>query len=43
MTITIAEGEAVIRPATPRDIFNDMAEQNPSLQKLSDEFGLELS
>ena len=43
MTITIAEGEAIKRPATPRDIFNNMAEQNPSLQKLSDEFGLELS
>ena len=43
MTITIAEGEAIKRPTTPRDIFNDMAEQNPSLQKLSDEFGLELS
>lgn len=43
MTITIAEGETIKRPATPRDIFNDMAEQNPSLQKLSDEFGLELS
>ena len=43
MTITIAEGEAIKRPTTPRDIFNGMAEQNPSLQKLSDEFGLELS
>ncbi|MGI6572424.1 MAG: DNA polymerase III subunit gamma/tau [Fermentimonas sp.] len=43
MAITIAEGEAIKRPATPRDIFNDMAEQNPSLKKLSDEFGLELS
>jgi DNA polymerase-3 subunit gamma/tau len=42
MTITIAEEEAIKRPTTPRDIFNDMAEQNPSLQKLSDEFGLEL-
>ncbi len=43
MTITIAEGEAIKRPTTPRDIFNGMTKQNPSLQKLSDEFGLELS
>ncbi len=28
---------------TSREIFDEMVSQNPSLQKLSDEFGLELS
>jgi len=43
MNITIAEGNAIKRPVTSHEIFNEWAEQNPSLQKLSDEFGLELS
>ncbi len=42
MTITIAEGNAIKKAVTSREIFDQMAEQNPSLQKLSDEFGLEL-
>lgn len=43
MTIKIAEGNAVKKALTSREIFDEMAQQNPSLQKLSDEFGLELS
>ena len=43
MTIKIAEGNAIKKPLTSREIFDEMAKQNPSLQKLSDEFGLELS
>ncbi|MDR0421641.1 MAG: DNA polymerase III subunit gamma/tau, partial [Proteiniphilum sp.] len=43
MTIRIAEGNAVKKPLTSHEIFNEMVQQNPSLQKLSDEFGLELS
>lgn len=43
MTIKIAEGNAIKKPLTSREIFEEMAKQNPSLQKLSDEFGLELS
>jgi DNA polymerase-3 subunit gamma/tau len=42
MTIRIAEGNAVKKPLTSHEIFNEMVQQNPSLQKLSDEFGLEL-
>ncbi len=43
MTIKIAEGNAIKKPLTSREIFDEMVKQNPSLQKLSDEFGLELS
>ena len=43
MIITIAKGNAIKKAVTSREIFDDMTEQNPSLQKLSDEFGLELS
>ena len=43
MTIRIAEGNTQKKPFTSREIFNEMVEKNPSLQKLSDEFGLELS
>jgi len=43
MTIKIAEGNAIKKALTSREIFEEMAEKNPSLQKLSDEFGLELS
>lgn len=43
MTIRIAEVNAIKKPLTSREIFDEMVQQNPSLQKLSDEFGLELS
>ena len=43
MTIRIAEGTAIKKPLTSREIFDEMVHQNPALQKLSDEFGLELS
>jgi hypothetical protein len=43
MTIKIAEGNAIKKALTSREIFEEMAQQNPALQKLSDEFGLELS
>lgn len=43
MTIKIAEGNAIKKALTSREIFDEMVSQNPSLQKLSDEFGLELS
>lgn len=43
MSIRIAEGNAIKKPLTSREIFDEMVGQNPSLQKLSDEFGLELS
>lgn len=43
MTIKIAEGNAIKKPLTSREIFDEMAKKNPSLLKLSDEFGLELN
>src|SRR5690554_1091002 len=43
MTIKIAEGKAIKKPLTSREIFDEMAKKNPSLLKLSDEFGLELN
>lgn len=43
MTIKIAEGNAIKKALTSREIFDEMAQKNPSLHKLSDEFGLELS
>ena len=43
MTISIAETNDIKRPLTQREIFDTMVEINPALQKLSDEFGLELS
>lgn len=43
MTIAIAKGNAIKKPVTSHEIFKEMVEENPSLQKLSDEFGLELS
>ncbi|MDD4778192.1 MAG: DNA polymerase III subunit gamma/tau [Fermentimonas sp.] len=43
MTIKIAEGNAITKPLTSREIFDEMADKNPALQKLSDEFGLELN
>ena len=43
MTITISEINAVKKPLTTREIFDEMTNKNPALQKLSDEFGLELS
>lgn len=43
MTIRIAEDNAIKKALTSREIFDEMTQQNPALQKLSDEFGLELS
>ncbi len=43
MTIRISEVNVIKKPLTSREIFDEMVQQNPSLQKLSDEFGLELS
>lgn len=43
MIIRISESVAVTKPMTSREIFDEMVKQNPSLQKLSDEFDLELS
>lgn len=43
MTIKISEGSVIKKPSTSREIFEEMVQQNPSLQKLSDEFDLELS
>ncbi|MDR1743752.1 MAG: DNA polymerase III subunit gamma/tau [Dysgonamonadaceae bacterium] len=43
MSIRIAEGNAIKKSLTSREIFDEMVRQNPALQKLSDEFGLELS
>lgn len=43
MTIRIAEDNVIKKPLTSREIFDEMVQQNPSLQKLSDEFGLELN
>ena len=43
MTITISKDNVIKKPLTSREIFDDMAETNSALQKLSDEFGLELS
>lgn len=42
MIIKISETNLISRPLTQRDIFDKMVEDNPSLQKLSNEFGLEL-
>lgn len=42
MTLTIAKVNAIKKPVTSHEIFEEMVNQNPSLQKLSDEFGLEL-
>lgn len=43
MTIKISEANTVKKPLTTREIFDELAQQNPALQKLSDEFDLELS
>ncbi|HAR38232.1 MAG: DNA polymerase III, subunit gamma and tau [Bacteroidetes bacterium GWD2_45_23] len=43
MTIRIAEDNVIKKPLTSREIFDEMVQQNPSLQKLSNEFGLELN
>ena len=43
MAIKISEAITVKKPLTSREIFDDMVQKNPSLQKLSDEFDLELS
>lgn len=43
MTITISKDNVIKKPLTSREIFDDMTNSNPTLQKLSDEFGLEIS
>ncbi|CAK7015473.1 MAG: Holliday junction ATP-dependent DNA helicase RuvB [Petrimonas sp.] len=43
MTIKISEATVVKKPLTSREIFDELVQKNPSLQKLSDEFDLELS
>ena len=42
MKITISEAPIIKRPTTSRELFDELVQQNPSLQKLSDEFDLEL-
>ncbi|MEA4905296.1 MAG: DNA polymerase III subunit gamma/tau, partial [Petrimonas sp.] len=42
MTIKISDAVAVKKPLTSREIFEELAQKNASLQKLSDEFDLEL-
>lgn len=43
MQIIISETPVLTKPVTPRDMFEKLVEENPSLQKLSDEFDLELT
>ncbi|HRU13091.1 MAG TPA: DNA polymerase III subunit gamma/tau, partial [Dysgonamonadaceae bacterium] len=43
MTLSIAETSDFKKPLSQREIFDAMVDENPALQKLSDEFGLELS
>ncbi|HBL34914.1 MAG TPA: DNA polymerase III subunit gamma/tau [Porphyromonadaceae bacterium] len=43
MTIKISDQNVIKKPMTSHEIFDEMVQKNPSLQKLSDEFGLELS
>lgn len=43
MEIKISEEITIKRPLTSREIFDELVQKNPSLQKLSDEFDLELS
>ena len=43
MEIKVSETNIITKPLTPREIFEEMAEENPSLQRLSNELGLELS
>jgi len=42
MTIIVSEENIIKRALTTREIFDELAEENPSLLKLSEEFGLEL-
>ena len=43
MIVKISETTVVKKPLTSREIFDELVQKNPSLQKLSDEFDLELS
>lgn len=43
MIVKISEATVVKKPLTSREIFDELVQKNPSLQKLSDEFDLELS
>lgn len=42
MDIEIVEAKLTKKAMTSKDMFEEMAKQNPALQKLTDEFGLEL-
>ncbi len=42
MDIEIVEAKLTQKAMTSRDMFEELAKQNPSLRKLTDEFGLEL-
>ena len=42
MEIEIVETKLTQKAMTSRDMFEELAKQNPALQKLTDEFGLEL-
>jgi DNA polymerase-3 subunit gamma/tau len=43
MTVRVSEAIVVKKPLTSREIFDELVQRNPTLQKLSDEFDLELS
>ena len=43
MIVKISEATVAKKPLTSREIFDELVQKNPSLQKLSDEFDLELS
>ncbi len=43
MQIEISEAPVITKPVTQRDLFNNFAEDNPALKKLSDEFDLEFT
>ena len=43
MTINISKTSTITKPLTDREIFDEMAKVNPSLQQLSNELGLELN
>lgn len=43
MVINVSENATVYKPMTSMEVFDEMVKQNPALQKLSDEFDLELT
>jgi DNA polymerase-3 subunit gamma/tau len=42
MTIKVSEKQMIMKSSSPREIFHDFVEINPSLQKLANELNLEL-